>query len=85
MGPPYKRALRNLASEYLQRIIQSDGKDLPPYIYRAEMMFSMTIFVLVGGHDSAEDALACLDLMRFKVKQDIKKMIVLRKKQAANG
>ncbi len=26
MGPPYKRALRNLMSEYLQKIIQEDGK-----------------------------------------------------------
>ncbi len=43
----------------------------------------MLFCVLVGGHDSAEDALACMDLMRFKVKQDIKKMIVLRKKQSA--
>lgn len=25
MGPPYKRALRNLMSEYLQKIIQEDG------------------------------------------------------------
>ena len=25
MGPPLKRALRNLTSEYLQRIIQEDG------------------------------------------------------------
>lgn len=27
MGAPYKRALRNLASEYLKKIIQNDGKD----------------------------------------------------------
>ena len=52
MGPPYKRALRNLTSEYLQRIIQED----------------------VGGHDSKEDALAALDLMKYKVKQDLKKL-----------
>lgn len=26
MGAPYKRALRNLAAEYLKRIIQDDGK-----------------------------------------------------------
>ena len=25
MGPPYKRALRTLASEYLKKIIQNDG------------------------------------------------------------
>ena len=38
-------------------------------------------FLSVGGHDSAEDALTCLDLMRLKVKQDIKKMIQMNKKQ----
>jgi hypothetical protein len=38
-------------------------------------------YVLVGGHDSAEDALTCLDLMKMKVKLDIKKMITLNKKQ----
>ena len=26
MGPPYKRALRNLASDYLKKIIQNDGE-----------------------------------------------------------
>jgi len=48
-GPPLKRALRNLTSELLQRIIQED----------------------VGGHDSKEDAVAALDLMKYKVKQDL--------------
>ncbi|XP_045126567.1 NK-tumor recognition protein-like [Portunus trituberculatus] len=50
MGPPYKRALKNLAAEYLKRIIQDD----------------------VSGHDSAEDAIACLHLMQWKVKDDLK-------------
>lgn len=26
LGPPYKRALRNLTSEHLQKIIQNDGQ-----------------------------------------------------------
>lgn len=30
MGPPKKRALRNLAGEYLKKIIQNDGKFLGP-------------------------------------------------------
>lgn len=52
MGPPYKRALKSLAGEYLQRIIQNE----------------------VGGHDSAEDALSCLDIMKNKAKEDLKKL-----------
>lgn len=27
-GPPFKRALRNLVSEHLRRIIQNDGKSI---------------------------------------------------------
>ncbi|XP_042222013.1 serine-rich adhesin for platelets-like isoform X2 [Homarus americanus] len=50
MGPPFKRALRNLASEYLKTIIQND----------------------VSGHDSAEDALTCMRLMKWRVKEDLK-------------
>nr|CAG4646056.1 EOG090X01LQ [Macrothrix elegans] len=51
-GPPYKKALRTLCGEILQKIIQND----------------------VGGHDSAEDAIACMELMLWKVKQDLKQM-----------
>ncbi|XP_013417107.1 RNA exonuclease 1 homolog isoform X2 [Lingula anatina] len=51
MGPPYKRALKTLMVEYMQKIIQDD----------------------VGGHDSKEDAMACLELMLWKVKDDAKK------------
>ncbi|XP_026332070.1 RNA exonuclease 1 homolog [Hyposmocoma kahamanoa] len=50
MGPPYKRALRNLSSEYLKKIIQNS----------------------VDGHDSAEDARACMELIIFKLKEDLK-------------
>jgi hypothetical protein len=56
MGPPYKRALRNLMSEYLQKIIQED----------------------VEGHDSKEDAAACISLMIWKINED------LRSKKFAN-
>uniref|UniRef100_A0A6A7FTK6 RNA exonuclease 1 homolog n=2 Tax=Hirondellea gigas TaxID=1518452 RepID=A0A6A7FTK6_9CRUS len=51
MGPPFKRALRNLASEYLKKIIQND----------------------VGGHDSTEDAITCMDLLHWKIKEDLKR------------
>ncbi|XP_047537760.1 RNA exonuclease 1 homolog [Vanessa atalanta] len=50
MGPPYKRALRNLSSEYLKKIIQNS----------------------VDGHDSAEDASVCMELILYKVKEDLK-------------
>lgn len=53
LGPPYKRALRHLAAEYLKRIIQDS----------------------VEGHDSTEDAIAALDLMKLKVMDDYKKLL----------
>lgn len=49
-GPPFKKALRTLCGEILQKIIQNG----------------------VDGHDSAEDAIACMELMMWKVKQDLK-------------
>ncbi|KAF7626115.1 Exonuclease domain-containing protein [Meloidogyne graminicola] len=49
LGPPYKRALKTLASEFLQIIIQEDE----------------------GGHDSKEDALACMRIMLRKVRTDL--------------
>ncbi|XP_046374753.2 RNA exonuclease 1 homolog [Haliotis rufescens] len=53
LGPPYKRALRNLMVDFLQKIIQDD----------------------VGGHDSQEDAVACLQLMQWKLKEDAMKEV----------
>ncbi|KAK3929890.1 RNA exonuclease 1-like protein [Frankliniella fusca] len=50
MGPPQKRALRNLAADHLKKIIQND----------------------VGGHDSKEDAVAALELMLWRLKEDEK-------------
>lgn len=49
-GLPHKRALRDLAREYLKKIIQND----------------------VQGHDSAEDALTCMELVQWKVKESFK-------------
>ncbi|CAK5019959.1 unnamed protein product [Meloidogyne enterolobii] len=46
LGPPQKRALKTLASEILQIIIQEEE----------------------GGHDSKEDALACMRIMLRKVR-----------------
>ncbi|XP_068082191.1 RNA exonuclease 1 homolog [Anabrus simplex] len=47
MGPPKKRALKNLVREYLNKIIQCGDE----------------------GHDSAEDARACMELMLYKIKR----------------
>ncbi|KAI4495993.1 hypothetical protein M0802_008208 [Mischocyttarus mexicanus] len=49
-GFPQKRALKNLCSEYLRKIIQND----------------------VGGHDSKEDAVACMELVLWKVREEAK-------------
>ncbi|CAL7937316.1 unnamed protein product [Xylocopa violacea] len=49
-GYPQKRALKNLCSEYLRKLIQND----------------------VGGHDSNEDALACMELILWKAKEEAK-------------
>lgn len=50
LGLPHKKALRVLASEYLNKIIQSN----------------------VAGHDSAEDAITCMELVVWKLKEDLK-------------
>ncbi|KAF2902826.1 hypothetical protein ILUMI_03362 [Ignelater luminosus] len=49
-GLPHKRALRDLAREFLKKIIQND----------------------ISGHDSAEDALTCMELVQWKVKEELK-------------
>uniref|UniRef100_A0A183AY57 Exonuclease domain-containing protein n=1 Tax=Echinostoma caproni TaxID=27848 RepID=A0A183AY57_9TREM len=51
LGPPKKRALRNLVGEYLHRIIQQGE----------------------CGHNSLEDASACMELMQYKVKEDLRR------------
>ncbi|XP_076812558.1 uncharacterized protein LOC143459342 isoform X1 [Clavelina lepadiformis] len=51
LGPPYKRALRNLMSEHLGIIIQNSADE---------------------GHDSFEDAMACVKLMKWKMNEDSK-------------
>ncbi|XP_065069883.1 RNA exonuclease 1 homolog isoform X2 [Rhopilema esculentum] len=51
LGLPYKRALKTLMGEFLQKIIQDSD----------------------GGHDSYEDAGACMELMKWKIMEDLKK------------
>ena len=33
------------------------------------------VLLAEGGHDSLEDAVSCMDLMKWKVKEDIKKEV----------
>ncbi|ELW70236.1 RNA exonuclease 1 like protein [Tupaia chinensis] len=49
LGLPHKRSLRNLVTEYLQRVVWDDG------------------------HRSSENAKACMELVLWKVKEDLKK------------
>ncbi|XP_014468903.1 PREDICTED: RNA exonuclease 1 homolog isoform X2 [Dinoponera quadriceps] len=49
-GYPQKRALKNLCSEFLRKLIQND----------------------IGGHDSKEDAVSCMELILWKVKEEAK-------------
>ncbi|XP_065831133.1 RNA exonuclease 1 homolog isoform X2 [Oscarella lobularis] len=50
-GRPYKRALRTLAAEFLNKIIQDSAE----------------------GHDSLEDSVVCMEIMRQRVEDDLKK------------
>ncbi|VDM08186.1 unnamed protein product [Wuchereria bancrofti] len=52
LGLPYKRALKTIASEILQLIIQEDTSET---------------LISVDGHDSKEDASTCMRLMLHKV------------------
>lgn len=82
-GLPYRRALRTLAAEFLQLIIQNDGNyQLLNYSLNITLYYSITItlmltiiifvFITEAGHDSKEDAEACMKLMRWKLKGDLK-------------
>jgi RNA exonuclease 1 len=73
MGPPYKRSLKVITAEFIKRLIQNDGKFFPLRLSSYILLPNVVVFP-VGGHDSAEDALACLDLMKLKIKEDAKKL-----------
>lgn len=73
MGPPMKRALKTLCIEHLKRIIQEDGK------FGYEKFLGITNFTIVillfvifaiaeAGHNSAEDAEVCIELMKHYLK-----------------
>jgi RNA exonuclease 1 len=68
-GRPYKRALKTLMSEYLAKIIQENGNSIQIIIGFIQNFF---VYFLAEGHDSIEDAISCMELMLWKVKQDLK-------------
>lgn len=61
MGPPKKRALKTLCIDHLKKIIQEDGK-LQRQL-RSNFLIFMS-FILDAGHDSSEDALVCIQLVK---------------------
>ena len=48
MGPPYKRALRTLAVEQIQRIIQNDGGSTVPQSYSHEEGIPLIIVLILN-------------------------------------
>lgn len=73
-GPPYKKALRTLCGDILQKIIQNDGIYICLFFPFVHGLKRYLLIWIVGGHDSAEDAIACMELMMWKIKQDLKQL-----------
>lgn len=72
-GLPKRRALKNLAKDFLMRLIQVEGTNNPTCFNK--LIANFYIFVpSESGHDSKEDALACLDLMLLKAKEVAKSL-----------
>ena len=69
-GLPYKRALKSLIAEHLHRFIQDNIGQLGDPLY---CLCHYSPLVADGGHDSHEDAAACMELMLWKVKTDMLK------------
>ncbi|PIK33532.1 putative RNA exonuclease 1-like [Apostichopus japonicus] len=79
-GPPYKRALRTITAEYLQKLfkmmtttaITDQANSLCKLHTVHGSSTAACIPVHESGHDSMEDAKSCLELMIYKLKQDAK-------------
>lgn len=69
-GLPYKRALKTLMSEYLTKIIQENGISIEYPMMN--IFFTFSLSVSAEGHDSMEDSISCMELMLWKVAQDLK-------------
>lgn len=56
-------------AEYLNKIVQENSNDS---FYMNFLLTSFMYVVLAEGHDSMEDAMSCMELMLWKVKEDLK-------------
>lgn len=70
MGPPKKRALKTLCIENLKRIIQENGEYLF-FIFVSIINFIYRMEFSEAGHDSAEDAEVCIQLVKFYLRNKI--------------
>jgi len=69
MGLPKKRALKTLCIENLKKIIQEDGK-----LSLSLSLIAHQVCILLpteAGHDSAEDALVCIQLVKCYLRNRI--------------
>lgn len=87
MGPPKKRALKTLCIENLKRIIQENGKKLirqqnngvtqvlqnscsDCFVY-VNSSTKISTSLAEAGHDSAEDAEVCIQLIKYYLRNKI--------------
>jgi RNA exonuclease 1 len=77
-GKPYKRALKTLAAEYLTKIIQDNGRCQVTCQCIVRIERECVVVYLAHGHDSVEDAMTCMELMLWKVKEDLRNTSVKR-------
>jgi len=81
------KALKMLHSTVVDTSVVFPHKMGPPYKRALKFLAADHLKRIIqqdeGGHDSKEDALACLDLMKFKVKEEVKKLQKKARLQAA--
>lgn len=70
MGLPKKKALKTLCIDHLKRIIQENGKDDSYRIFFTDNNL-FTFFITDHGHNSAEDAEVCIDLIKAYLKNRV--------------
>lgn len=70
MGPPKKRALKTLCIENLKKIIQESGTFFCRNDHSA-LKFNVLFFIADHGHDSAEDSVVCIQLIKHYLRNRI--------------
>ena len=71
MGPPKKKALKTLCIDNLKKIIQEDGKLKIMFNLHQIKHFFFLSTLKEAGHDSAEDALVCIQLVKCYLRNRI--------------